>query len=174
VAGVGISHSERILFAAADRTKLDLARYYEGIADWIIPHIEDRPLTLVRCPGGVGGEDCFYMKHSKVWAPAPLRRVPIREKTRIGEYLIADTLPALVGLVQLGVVEVHTWNARFRDLERPDRIVIDLDPGDDVTWPAVIDAARLVPARSPYWNGCKLATCGRSGSRWFWSVSRRT
>jgi bifunctional non-homologous end joining protein LigD len=70
------------------------------------------------------------MKHSKVWAPAPRRRVRIREKTKIGEYLIADTLSALVGLVQMGVVEVHTWNARFTDLERPDRIVIDLDPGD--------------------------------------------
>jgi bifunctional non-homologous end joining protein LigD len=124
-------------------TKLDLARYYESIADWIIPHVEGRPLTLVRCPEGVGS-DCFYMKHSKLWARGPLRRVNIREKTKVGEYLIADTLPALVGLVQMGVVEIHTWNSRSTRIERPDRIVIDLDPGAAVEWRAVIAAARLV------------------------------
>jgi bifunctional non-homologous end joining protein LigD len=84
------------------------------------------------------------MKHSKVWAPAALRRVRIRETKKIGEYLIADSLPALVGLVQMDVLEVHTWNACFGDVERPDRIVIDLDPGERVGWPGVVDAARLV------------------------------
>jgi DNA primase len=83
VAGVGISHPERVLVPAAGVTKLGLARYYERIGEWILPHLEDRPLTLVRCPGGVGGADCFYMKHSKVWSPAPVRRVNIREKTKV-------------------------------------------------------------------------------------------
>src|SRR5688572_25184836 len=92
VAGVGISHPERVVYPAADLTKLDVARYYETIADWMLPHIADRPLTLVRCPEGLdrsGKAECFFMKHSKVWAPTPLRRVNIREKTKIGEYLIA-------------------------------------------------------------------------------------
>jgi len=116
VAGVGLSHSDRILFGAAGATKLDLARYYEAIADWILPHLIDRPLTLVRCPNGVRrtgahkGVDCFYLKHSKVWTPFRLRRVRIREKTKLGEYLIADDLSSLVGLVQMNVLEVHTWN----------------------------------------------------------------
>jgi bifunctional non-homologous end joining protein LigD len=147
VAGVGISHPERIVFPGIGATKLDLALYYEAIADWIVPHLVDRPLTLVRCPDGVrtGAEsDCFYMKHSKLWAPAPLRRVRIREKTKVGEYLIVDSLPALVGLVQMGVLEVHTWNSRFARLEHPDRIVMDIDPGDGVTWSAVVAAARRV------------------------------
>jgi bifunctional non-homologous end joining protein LigD len=146
VAGVGISHPDRVVFPATGATKLDLARYYETIADWMLPHLVDRPLTLVRCPGGAGSgaEDCFYMKHSKVWAPAPLRRVRIREKTKVGEYLIVDSLPALVGLVQMGVLEVHTWNCRFARIEQPDRIVVDLDPGEGIGWPAVVEAARLV------------------------------
>jgi bifunctional non-homologous end joining protein LigD len=150
VAGIGISHPERVLFPTARTTKLDLARYYETIGDWIVPHLIDRPLTLVRCPTGTGSTgdkrsaDCFYMKHSKVWAPSAIRRVRIREKTKIGEYLIVDSLPALVGLVQMDVLEVHTWNACFSDIERPDRIVIDLDPGKRVMWSAVVDAARLV------------------------------
>jgi bifunctional non-homologous end joining protein LigD len=120
-----------------------VAKYYESIAEWIVPHVAGRPLTLVRCPEGIS-QDCFYMKHSKVWAPAPLRRVRIREKTKVGEYLIADDLAAVVGLVQMGVLEIHTWNSTFDDLERPNRIVIDLDPGERVSWPQVIDAARVV------------------------------
>jgi len=138
------------MFAARRATKLDLARYYETIEPWILPHLIDRPLTLVRCPSGVRagspkkGAECFFMKHSKVWAPPAIRRVRIREKTKVGEYLIADTIAALVGLVQMDVLEVHTWNSRFRDVERPDRVIIDLDPGDQVEWPAVVEAAKLV------------------------------
>jgi bifunctional non-homologous end joining protein LigD len=148
VAGVGISHPDRVMFPAAGTTKLDLARYYESIAKWILPHLVDRPLTLVRCPTGVRkgikGEDCFYLKHSKVWAPAPLRRVRIREKTKIGEYLIVDDLAALAGLVQMDVLEVHTWNSGFADIEHPNRIVVDLDPGAAVEWKTIVTAARLV------------------------------
>jgi bifunctional non-homologous end joining protein LigD len=70
--------------------------------------------------------------------------VNIREKTKIGEYLIADSLAAVVGLVQMDVLEIHTWNSTFDDVERPDRIVFDLDPGDEVEWAAVIRAARMV------------------------------
>lgn len=150
VAGVGLSHHDRVLFGGSGATKLDLARYYESIADWMLPHLRDRPLTLVRCPSGVPergarkGIDCIYMKHAKVWGPAPIRRVRIREKTKVGEYLIVDSLPALIGLVQMDVLEVHTWNSRCARLEQPDRIVIDLDPGEAVSWPQVVAAARLV------------------------------
>jgi bifunctional non-homologous end joining protein LigD len=88
--------------------------------------------------------DCFYLKHSKVWSPFRLRRVRIREKTKIGEYLIADDPASLVGLVQMNVLEIHTWNSRFAHVEHPDRIVIDLDPGDRVGWDAIVRAARIV------------------------------
>jgi bifunctional non-homologous end joining protein LigD len=150
VAGVSISHPDRVLFPAARTTKLDLAKYYEAIAGRILPHLVDRPLTLVHCPKGVPpsgarkGIDCVFMKHAKVWGPAPIRRERIREKTKTGEYLIVDTLPALIGLVQMDVLEVHTWNSRCTRVEQPDRIVIDLDPGADVGWPAVASAAKLV------------------------------
>jgi bifunctional non-homologous end joining protein LigD len=152
VAGVGISHPDRVIFPALGATKLDLARYYESVARWVLPHLADRPLTLVRCPNGVSadagkrGPDCFYMKHSNVWAPAGIRRVRIREKTKIGEYLIVDSLPALIGLVQINVLELHTWNSRYTHVERPDRIVMDLDPGDDIGWREVVAASRIVRA----------------------------
>jgi bifunctional non-homologous end joining protein LigD len=144
IAGVRISNPERVVYPDAGIRKLDVARYYQAVAEWIVPHVAGRPLTLVRCPEGIGGE-CFFMKHSKVWARGPLRRVRIQEKTKLGEYLIADDLPAIVGLVQTGILEIHTWNSSFdADIERPNRLVIDLDPGDAVPWGEVIAAARTV------------------------------
>ena len=143
VAGVRITHPDRVVYADEELTKLDVARYYERIAEWMLPHLRGRALTLVRCPEGAGTA-CFYMKHSKVWAPAGIRRVKIQEKTKVGDYLVADTAEALVGLIQMGVLEIHTWNSRVEDVERPDRLVLDLDPGEHVTWPQVIDGARLI------------------------------
>src|SRR5207248_337908 len=81
-AGVRLTHPDRVLWPELGFTKLDLARFYEAIAESIVPHVAGRPLTLVRCPTGVGAS-CFYMKHSAVWAPEALRRVRIPEKRKI-------------------------------------------------------------------------------------------
>ena len=140
---VEISHPDRILYPDLKLTKIDIARYYESIKEWIVPHVAGRPLTLVRCPEGIGGE-CFFMKHSKVWAPKALRRVRIKEKTKLGEYLLADDISGIVSLAQMDVLEIHTWNSVFEDVERPNRLVFDLDPGDEVDWPAVVRGARMV------------------------------
>ncbi|HEY3186343.1 MAG TPA: DNA ligase D, partial [Solirubrobacteraceae bacterium] len=146
VAGVRLTHPDRVLYPEQGLTKRALAAFYESIADWILPHLVARPTTLVRCPEGLGGE-CFYQKHIGYWAPSSLRRVRIREQRKIGQYLVVDDLAGLVGLVQLGILEIHTWNSRTEHLEEPDRIVLDLDPADDVPWAAVVTAARLLRAR---------------------------
>jgi bifunctional non-homologous end joining protein LigD len=146
IAEVSISHPERVLYPELGLTKLDLARYYEQVARWMLPHLKGRPLTLVRCPKGLGkgeNEQCFYMKHSNIWAPEALRRVRIQEKTKVGEYLIADSLAALISLVQMDILEIHTWNSTFEHMEQPDRIVLDIDPGPDVSAEDVVRAARL-------------------------------
>jgi bifunctional non-homologous end joining protein LigD len=143
IAGVSVSHPDRVMFPDAQLTKADIAQFYERISDWIMPHVEGRPLTLVRCPEGLSGE-CFFMKHSKVWAPPALRRVAIQEKTKVGQYLIAETPAALVSLVQMDVLEIHTWNSRIDKVDEPDRIVFDIDPGTQVPWKKVIESARLV------------------------------
>jgi len=143
VAGVAISHADRVVYPDPRLTKLDVARYYESIAAWIVPHVAGRPLTLVRCPEGISG-DCFFMKHSKLWAPPALRRVRIKEKTKLGEYLIADDIAGVVSLAQMGVLEIHTWNSVFEEVERPNRIVFDLDPGEQIEWPDVVRSARMV------------------------------
>jgi bifunctional non-homologous end joining protein LigD len=97
VGGVPITHPDRVMFPDSGLTKIDLARYYSRIADWMVPHVAGRPLTLVRCPTGLAA-GCFFMKHSKVWAPPALDRVDIQEKTKIGGYLVANSGAALVSL----------------------------------------------------------------------------
>ncbi|HEY7541895.1 MAG TPA: DNA ligase D [Methylomirabilota bacterium] len=143
VAGVRLTHADRVLFPPHGTTKLDLARFYESIADWILPHLEDRPTALVRCPEGAHHK-CFYQKHVGYWAPESLRRVKIQEKRKVGEYLVVDSLASLIGLVQIGILEIHTWNSTVRHLEQPDRVVFDLDPGPGVAWALVIECARLI------------------------------
>ncbi len=148
VAGVAISHPDRVMYPQLGLTKLDVARYFETVAERMLLHVRGRPLTLVRCgeglQTGVMRTDCIFMKHAKVWAPEALRRVRIRERTKIGEYVIADTVPALVSLVQMDILEIHTWNSTFERVEEPDRLVFDIDPGPEVPWPWVIEGARLV------------------------------
>lgn len=143
VLGVTITHPDRLMYPAPPLTKLEIARYYGAVADAMMPHVAGRPLTLVRCGSGISGE-CIYMKHSKLWAPSQLTRVRIREKTKIGDYLVIESPEAIVALAQMDVLEIHTWNARSDKVELPDRVVIDLDPGAHVTWSAVAGAARLV------------------------------
>jgi bifunctional non-homologous end joining protein LigD len=143
VAGVRLTHADRVLYPSHGTTKLDLARFYQSIAKWILPHLEDRPTTLVRCPEGAH-KTCFYQKHVGYWAPQSLRRVKIQEKRKVGEYLVVDSLASLIGLVQIGILEIHTWNSVVKRLERPDRVVFDLDPGPGVEWAQVIECARVI------------------------------
>jgi bifunctional non-homologous end joining protein LigD len=143
VEGVKLTHPDRLLYPRLGVTKEGLAAYWVAIAEHALPHVLDRPLTLVRCPDGAD-KPCAYMRHSKVWGPSFLRRVSIREKEKLGEYLVVDDVAGLVSLVQMGVVEVHTWNSNASDLERPSRVVFDLDPDPAVSWRRVAEAAREV------------------------------
>jgi bifunctional non-homologous end joining protein LigD len=143
VAGVRISHPDRLIYPDLGISKIQLARYFNDVADWIVPHVCARPLTLVHCPGGAA-EPCNYLKHAKAWGPGALRRVKIQEKIKVGEYLVADSIEAVVSLAQMGIVEIHTWNSTADDIERPNRIVWDLDPGPSVSWSQIRKAATLV------------------------------
>lgn len=143
IGGVTLSHPDRVLFPEQGITKIALARYYESISDWILPHVEGRPLTLVRCPEGYKKE-CFYQKHAGEHIPDTVGRVEIPEEKGSSWYMVADDLPALIGLVQMGILELHTWGAKRDQLERPDRMILDLDPDPAVEWPLVIEGAQLL------------------------------
>jgi bifunctional non-homologous end joining protein LigD len=131
------------MYPDAGYTKADVVRYYDAVASAMLPHLRGRPLTLYHCPQGLSGE-CHFMKHSKIWAPPALRRVRIQEKTKVGEYLVADGREALLSLAQMDVLELHAWNSTVDRIEEPDRIILDLDPGPDVHFAEVVRAARLV------------------------------
>lgn len=143
VHGIRISHPDRPIYPQLGFSKLDLVRYYERVGDAMLPHVVDRPLTLVHCPDGLNGP-CNFMRHRKVWGPDVLRRVTIREKTKLGEYLVIDGVEGLIALAQMGVVEIHTWNSTSKDIERPNRIVWDFDPGPRVKWADVVASARAI------------------------------
>ena len=141
VAGVMLTHPDRVLYRDQAITKLGLARYYEAVADWMVPHVSDRPLSIVRCPEGERGA-CFYQKHAAPGVPKQVKRVRIRERGGgTASYLYVDDLPGVIALAQIGVLELHPWGTRVERLERPDRLVIDLDPAPGVPWPRVVEAA---------------------------------
>ena len=145
VAGVRISHPERVLFDDLGLTKEALARFYESVAEWMLPELKGRPLSLVRCPAGPG-EGCFYQKNIDDKFPDDIDRVHV-EFGGGGTYAAANTVGAVVGLVQMGVIELHTWGSTTRDLARPDRMTFDLDPDPTVPWRQVMAAAVLVRER---------------------------
>lgn len=145
VAGVRLTNPDRVLYPEQGITKLGLARFYEEIADWVLPHVADRPLSLLRCPEG-SRKTCFYQKHVGPGMPDVFDRVSIQEKSKTGDYPVVKNVAGLVALVQMGVLEIHPWGARADDVERPDRLTFDFDPAPEVAWPAVVDAARRLRA----------------------------
>ena len=145
VAGIRISHPERVLFDELGLTKEALARYYDSVAEWILPELKDRPLSLVRCPKGPG-EGCFYQKNIDGKFSRAIERVEV-DVGGGGIYAIANSISAVVSLVQMGVIELHVWGATTRDLEKPDRMVFDLDPDAEVPWREVMAAARQIHDR---------------------------
>ncbi len=147
IAGVELSHPDKILFAGQGLTKAELAGYFVEVADWLLPHVAGRPLSVVRCPEGHGSH-CFYQKHLRDSMPDAIGGVEIEEKDGgTAKYLVVHDVSGLVALAQLGVLEIHPWGAREDRVDRPDRLIFDLDPGPDVSWSRVLDAARTIHDR---------------------------
>jgi bifunctional non-homologous end joining protein LigD len=139
VAGVKLTHPKRIYWPDAEVTKQQLADYYDSVWDYIAPHVVRRPLALVRCPEGVNGE-CFFQKHAAAGLVSDHIK---RHKDSQGEELIyIEDRAGLMALVQAGVLEIHVWGSTIDDVEHPNRLVFDLDPGDEVKWSEVNRAAR--------------------------------
>lgn len=143
VAGVRISSPGRVLFPDAGVTKLELAEYYHAVADRLLPFISGRPLSTVRCPQGRSGK-CFFQKHLGTTFSEPVRAIRVKEKSGPADYIAIDSVEGLITLVQFGVIEIHPWGAHEDDLDAPDLLTFDLDPGEGVGWEALPLAARRV------------------------------
>jgi bifunctional non-homologous end joining protein LigD len=137
---------DRIVYPDAGITKLQVADYYRAVAAQLLPELVRRPLSVVRCPDGIG--ECFFQKHHASKLGANVRAVPIREKDGgTADYFYVDDIEGVIDLVQMGVVELHPWGAHVDDVDHPDRLIFDLDPGEGVEWKAIIAAARDIRAR---------------------------
>lgn len=144
VAGVRLTNPDRVLWPETGITKLELVRYYQTVAERMLPHTANRPLSLVRCPAGSTAE-CFYQKHIEnfpetvgtvgIFEPAEDRSVP---------YAKVTSLSSLIGLAQMGVLEIHTWGSRADNPDRPDRLVFDLDPDPVLPWTTLVATALLM------------------------------
>ena len=145
-AAIKLTHPDRLYWKDAGVTKQGLADYYSEIWPRIGPFIVNRPLALVRCPEGVGGQ-CFFQKHAWRGQSKDIRTADDPKDEDDQPIIAIDSLPGLIGLVQGGVLEIHPWGSRIEALEQPDMIIMDLDPGDGVEWEEVIAAAGEVRER---------------------------
>ncbi|HSK29197.1 MAG TPA: non-homologous end-joining DNA ligase [Candidatus Limnocylindria bacterium] len=151
---MNLTHPDRVLYPEQGITKRELAEYYAEIAEWMFPHVSGRPLTLVRCPEGQRGP-CFYQRNAVDGIPPAIHRLPMRAGTSVKNGLVIDSLAGLMALVQIGVLEIHTWGSTAKRIERPDRLTFDLDPDPNLPWRIVRQATGEL--------GARLAEVGLSG-----------
>ena len=139
--GYPLTHAEKVLYPEQGITKRELLEYYAVVAERMLPHVVNRPLTLVRCPEGYR-KPCFFQKHPNKKVPEGIRSVAVREKDGKAPYSVIDDERGLFGLVQLGALEIHTWGSHADDPEHPDLLVFDLDPDPSVAFATVTASAR--------------------------------
>src|SRR5256886_4863946 len=140
---VPFSNPEKPFFPARGLTKGDLVRYYLGVADCALPHLRRRPFHMVRYPNGVDG-DFFHQKRvpkHPEFVDEQFVRFPSGHST---VFAVVDNAAALAWVINLGCIELHTWHSRVEDIERPDYMLIDLDPTTDGQWPHVREIALVV------------------------------
>jgi bifunctional non-homologous end joining protein LigD len=144
VGGVRISSARREIYPGTGITKGDVATYYEAVAGRFLETAAGRPVSLLRCPSGIDGER-FFQKHAGKGFPDAIATVPIREKDGSTEdYMVLLSRQAVLGAVQMGTVEFHIWGATRDDLERPDRMVFDLDPDEGYDFGGLVGAAQEI------------------------------
>ncbi|WP_110951259.1 DNA ligase D [Pseudomonas bohemica] len=140
---IRLTHPERIIDPTSSATKRDLADYYIGISDWLLPQLANRPVALVRAPEGITGELFFQKNADRLAIPG----IETMGKEYTGHpVMLINNIEALVGAVQMSAMELHTWNAVSDDLERPDRFILDLDPDPVLPWKSMVEATQLTLA----------------------------
>ena len=144
-AGIKVSHGERVIDPSTGLTKLELVRYFESVAEWMLPHLKGRPCSLVRGPSGITGQ-LFFQKHGEKSGIPGVTELAVSLWPGHASLLEIGNAKALAGAAQLNVIEFHTWNSKARHIDQPDRMIFDLDPGEGTPWKHVQEAATLVRA----------------------------
>jgi bifunctional non-homologous end joining protein LigD len=143
-----ITHPDKILDNESGMTKRDLAQYLIAVSEHMLPHIADRPLSVVRCPEG-SGKPCFFQKHIGMGVPEGISNVPVPNKKNdsVEQYLTFNSVEGLIGMAQMGVLEIHPWGSKNDSLEKPDRIIFDMDPDEAIDWKTLAATAKEFRAR---------------------------
>ncbi|WP_330215832.1 DNA ligase D [Pseudomonas sp. AM8] len=140
--GVNITHPERVIDPQSRTQKQQLAQFYEGISEWILPFLRHRPVSLLRAPEGIEGEQ-FFQKHAERLAIPNIKQLDPALDPGHARLMEIDTTKALIGAVQMGTLELHTWGATSDKIETPDLFVLDLDPDPALPWKTMLEAAQL-------------------------------
>ncbi|MDB5527466.1 MAG: ligD [Devosia sp.] len=141
LAGIWVTNPTRRLFGKSGPTKLDIAIYYAAVGDYMLPHLFNRPVSLFRCPSGKP-HDCFFQRHPFTGMPATLKSFETKNSEgELKSFLTVEDAKGYLALAQFGIVEFHAWGTHERHLDKPDRIIFDLDPGEGVAWREVVNAA---------------------------------
>jgi len=144
-ASLKVTHPDRVIDAESGATKIALVRYYALVGQLMLPHLKGRPVSLVRAPAGVGGE-LFFQKHADIGKLPGVRQLDKALDPDHPPMLGIATISGLLSAAQWNAVELHTQNANAKAYETPNRMVFDLDPGKDVAWPQMQEAAQLTRA----------------------------
>ena len=147
VGGVGISHPNRVVFPADGITKLEIAQFYHAVADRMLPHIVGRPLSLLRVPDDIGGQQFFQRHLPENGGLHNVASVDVPVKDRIEEYMMIENELGLLSLAQWGGIELHPWGCKADNPLLPDRMIFDLDPDPGAPWKNVVDGAAEVRNR---------------------------
>jgi bifunctional non-homologous end joining protein LigD len=142
VAGVKITHPERVIDKDSGTQKLELVQFYESISQWILPFLRDRPVSLLRAPEGVEGEQ-FFQKHAERLAIPNIKHLDPNIDLGHARLMEIDSVQALIGAAQMGTIELHTWGATTDKIETPDLFVLDLDPDPALPWKSMVEATQL-------------------------------
>ncbi len=134
-----LTHPKKILYPVGEITKKDLLDYYDAVSDWILPFICNRPLTLLRCPNGY--THCFYQRHFNKTTGKFLKSITLKTDDKSHPYIYLADKNGLLSLVQMGVLEIHPWGSRIENMDYPDWITFDLDPGTKVSWGKIVSTA---------------------------------
>lgn len=155
-----ISNPGKVLDEESGMTKQELAEYYLAVAERMLPQIADRPLSVLRCPDGIG-KQAFFQKHISAGLPNGVHTVSIanRKTGKREEFLTLNSAEGLIGMAQMGVLEIHPWGSKNETVDQPDRIIFDLDPDEAVSWRTLADAADELRSRL---KGMKLTSFVKS------------
>ena len=143
--GIRLTSPDKVYYPDIGLTKLDLALYYQAVATHILTYVAKRPISLVRCPEGIEGEH-FFQRHAMKGMSEAIKQVPIQGGESKKPYLYIDSEEGLFGLVQIGTLEIHDWGVSLKNIDKPDRLVFDLDPDEEFDFAVLKAAAQEVRA----------------------------